>query len=173
MCHPATQISAVPEPAHLSMQASHVQMELRERWQQQSTGQLGSERDHHCWRCAWHRTGPFIPRLLPREYGTHYGMQGKSIWGYHRTYGIFQGKTKSREKEGPQGGLWRKRHGKTEWQGDRRDQSHVNRLLDSAFVWSRPVPDGLSLSCPLIKLHFSLFSWVKGLCSVCKGVYGE
>lgn len=67
--------------------------------------------------------------------------------------------------------LWRKRHGKIWGKGDRRDQLHINRLLGSILIWSCTRPDGHILSCHPTKLHFSLFSWVRGLCSAFKGVY--
>lgn len=83
------------------------------------------------------------------EYRTLYGLQGNSILElcktYHRMF---------REKGRDRGGLGRKNLGKTEGQGAKRGQSHVNRWLVSRLVWPCPALDQHSLSCVLTKLHF-------------------
>lgn len=66
--HAVAQITLVTQPALLSLQTSHIQMELCKHWYQQSKGQWSSKRDHCWWRCGWHSTGVLIPRR-------------KSIWG--------------------------------------------------------------------------------------------
>ena len=40
-----------------------------------------------------------LKRVMPSGYGTHYEMQGKCILGLYRTYGMFRGRMKGREKK--------------------------------------------------------------------------
>lgn len=148
MWHAVTQITLVTQPVLLSLQASHIQMELCKHWYQQSKGQRGSKGDHHCWRCGWHRTGVLIPRILPRE-KKHLGIR-QGLQGYF-------GERPKDQKNKNQGGLCRKKHGKIEGLRGRRDQSCVNRLLVSALIWPCPVTDGHRLSCPLTEIHFYHF----------------